>query len=279
MDLLPALAEALDRFMNKGVKEDKGCTGKTALAEALDALRYEHHEPFLRGIRYVQLEPGFGAPTDTAARLRSVCAVALVRTGRREEILAELTTLLVDGEAEPRRVAAQNLGFGVPSEASEWVLRLKVLTGDESPEVLGDCFTSLLHLAPQRSFDFVAGYLAGHDPDVAQAAAVALAQSHDRQRALALLIGQFERAFSAGFQQAILTAIALARIPSAIDFLEKIVAAGDPTLAAAAIRGMAIYRTDEQVRLRAQNAVLARGLPLLQEEFTRSFDVGCRLRE
>ncbi len=201
-DLLPALAEALDRFMAKGVKEDKGCTGKTALAEALDALRYEHHEPFLRGIRYVQLEPGFGGPpTDTAARLRSVCAAALVRTGRREEILAELTTLLVDSEAEPRRAAAQNLGFGVPSEASEWVLRLKVLTGDESPEVLGDCFTSLLHLAPQRSFDFVAGYLAGHDPDVAEAAAIALAQSHDRQRALALLINQFEKAFSAGFQQ------------------------------------------------------------------------------
>ena len=97
------------------------------------------------------------------------------------------------------------------------VLRLKVLTGDESLEVLGDCFTSLLHLAPQRSFDFVAGYFAGHDPDVAQAAAIALAQSQDRQRALALLTDRFEKAFSGEFQQALLTAIALARIPSAID--------------------------------------------------------------
>jgi len=278
-DLLPELAEALDRFMKKGAKEDKGCTGKTALTEALDALHYEHHEPFLRGIRYVQLEPGFGEQTDTAARLRSVCAAALVRTGRREDILVELTTLLVDGEAEPRRVAAQNLGFAVPSEASELVLRLKVLTGDESPEVLGDCFTSLLHLAPQRSFDFVAGYLAGHDPDVAQAAAIALAQSQDRQRALALLIERFEKAFSGEFQEALLTAIALVRIPLAIDFLARILAHENSHLAAAAIRAMAIYRTDEQVKSRAQNAVLARGLPLLQEEFTRSFDVAARLRD
>ena len=203
-DLLPAFAEALDRFMAKGVKEDKGCTGKTALAEALDALHYEHHEPFLRGIRYVQLEPGFGGPpTDTAARLRSVCAAALVRTGRREEILAELTTLLVDSEAEPRRAAAQNLGFGVPSEASEWVLRLKVLTGDESPEVLGDCFTSLLHLAPQRSFDFVAGYLAATTPTLPRPPPLPWPSPTTGNAPWRLLINQFERAFSAGFQQAL----------------------------------------------------------------------------
>ena len=181
-ELLPELGGAFDRFLAKGAKEDKGCVGKTALAEALDALGHEHFEPFLRGIHHIQLEPVFGGQADTAARLRAVCAIALARTARREDVLLELTALLMDSEPEPRRAAAQNLGLAVPSEASELVLRLKVLVGDEVPEVLGDCFASLLHFAPQRSFDFVAGYVANHDPDVAQAAAFALAQSQNRQR-------------------------------------------------------------------------------------------------
>ena len=113
-DLLPDLVESFDRFMAKPGKEDKGCTAKTALVEALESLGYEHDEPFLRGIRYFQLEPAYGGEADTAARLRSVCASALVRTGRRADVLLELVTLLMDREPEPRRVAAQNLGFALP---------------------------------------------------------------------------------------------------------------------------------------------------------------------
>jgi HEAT repeat protein len=270
-DLLPELGDAFNRFMSKGAKEDKGCVGKTALAEALDALGYESAEPFFRGVRYIQLESVYGGRADTAARLRSVCAAGLVRTGRREEVLIELTSLLMDGEPEPRRVAAQNLGFAVPSEASELVLRLKVLAGDEVPDVLGDCFSSLLHLAPQRSMEFVTGYLSDNDPDVAQAAAIALAQSQGRQPAVDILINAFMNDFRTEYKENFLAAIALARIPPAIDFLEKVIADEHPTLAAAAIRAMAIYRSDEQLKSRARGAVLSRGLPMLQEEFDKSF--------
>jgi hypothetical protein len=270
-DLLPELAEAFERFMAKGAKEDKGCIGKTALAEALDALGYGPFEPFLRGVRYIQLEAGYGGSTDTAARLRAVCAAALVRTGRREDVLIELTTLLMDGEAEPRRVAAQNLGFAVPCEASELVLRLKLMAGDKSPDVLGDCFTSLLHLAPQRSMELVSVYLSGHDEEAVQAAAIALAESPSRQPAIEILINEFERSFSLEYKEIFLGAIALARIPAAIDFLEKAVAEEDPQLAAAAIRGLALYRGDERLKARVQDAAVARGLPKLKEEFEKSF--------
>ena len=123
----------------------------------------------------------------------------------REDVLLELTTLLMDREPEPRRTAAQNLGLALPSEASELVLRLKVLAGDESPEVLGDCFSSLLFLAPERSFDFVVGFLACGSPDVVQAASIALAQSQLRERAVPVLVERFHaswglrtRGFAAG---------------------------------------------------------------------------------
>jgi len=272
-ELLSDLAVTFDRFMKKPGEEDKGCMAKTALAEAMETLGYERHEPFLRGVRYFQLEPAFGGAVDTAARLRSVCTAALVRTGRREDVLIELTTLLTDREPEPRRVAAQNLGFALPSEASELLLRLKVLTGDESSEVLGDCFSSLLHLAPERSFEFVVGFLTSASADVVEAASIALAQSQLRQRAVPVLIDRFQVGAGMESKEILLASIALARIPPAVDFLLKVVADERPELAAVAIRAMSGYKADERLRESVRRTVLSRGVALLSEEFTRSFRV------
>jgi hypothetical protein len=270
-DLLPDLVASFDRFLDKSWEEDKGCIAKTALAEALDSLGYPKDQPFLRGVRYFQVEPGYGGSTDTAARLRSVCASALVRTGRREDILFELTTLLMDPETEPRRVAAQNLAHAVPCEASELLLRLKVMVGDKSADVLEDCFSGLLQLSPQRSFDLVAGYLSDSEPEIVQAAAIALAQSQARQRALDVLIRRFEEQYSPEYQDLFLTAIALARVPAAIDYLVNVIAKGKPRLAETAVRAMYIYRSDDSVRERVRAAVVARGSPVLMREFEVSF--------
>lgn len=272
-DLLSDLVKSFDRFMEKPGKEDKGCTAKTALAEALENLGYEHHEPFLRGIRYFQPEPVYGGEVDTAARLRSVCAAGLVRTGRRDAVLLELTTLLTDREPEPRRIAAQNLGFALPSEASELLLRLKVLTGDESGEVLGDCFSSLLHLAPERSFDFVVGFLTNHSLDVVQAASIALAQSQLRQRAVPVLVERFRGGVGTEYKEIMLASIALARAASAVEFLVSVVADEHPDLAAAAIRLLAGYRADDRLRERVRSIVVSRGVRMLAEEFAKSFRV------
>jgi hypothetical protein len=159
----------------------------------------------------------------------------------------------------------------LPSEASELVLRLKVLTGDESPEVPGDCFSSLLHLAPERSFDFVAGFLTNDNLDVAQAASIALAQSQLRQRAVPILVERFRGAVGTEYQEIMLTSIALARVPSAVEFLLTVVADEHPNLAAAAIRAMAGYRADDRVRERVRSIVVSRGVRKLVEEFAESF--------
>jgi HEAT repeat protein len=174
-------------------------------------------------------------------------------------------------EPESRRVAAQNLGFALPSKTSELLLRLKVLAGDESPEVLGDCFSSLLYAAPERSFDFVVGFLASGDPDVVQAASIALAQSQLRGRAVPLLVDRFRGSFGTEYKEIMLASIALARIPPAVDFLLKVVADEQPDLAAAAIRAMSCYRADEGMRERMREIVSSRGLRMLSEEFARSF--------
>lgn len=270
-ELLPDLLASFDRFMAKPAKEDKGCTAKIALAETMESLNYEHPEPFLRGIRYFQVEPVYGGEVDTAARLRSICATALVRTGRRDEVLLELTTLLMDREPEPRRAAAQNLGFAFPSETTELLLRLKVLAGDASPEVLGDCFSSLLHVAPEPSFDFVVGFLANASLDIVQAASIALAQSQLRERAVPVLVERFRGSIGTEYKEVMLGSIALARVPPAIDFLLKVVADERPELAAAAIRAMSGCRTDDKLREQVQDIVHSRGLRLLSEEFARSF--------
>ena len=139
--------------------------------------------------------------------------------------------------------------------------------------MLGDCFSSLLHVAPERSLDFVIGFLANGNPDVVQAASIALAQSQLRERALPVLVDRFRGSLGTEYKEIMRGSIALARIPAAVDFLLKVVADERPELAAAAIRAMSGCRTDEELRERVRNIVLSRRLRGLSEEFARSFRV------
>ncbi len=50
------------------------------------------------------------------------------------------------------------ISCGYPREA-EALLRFKVLVGDENPEVLGECFTGLLAIAPEECLALVASNL------------------------------------------------------------------------------------------------------------------------
>src|SRR5215831_14069069 len=68
-DLVPKLAAAFDRFLQKG---DKGCAALNALARALVNLDYEDDELFRRGMKHVQMEPVYGGSEDVAAELRGI---------------------------------------------------------------------------------------------------------------------------------------------------------------------------------------------------------------
>jgi hypothetical protein len=117
----------------------------------------------------------------------------------------------------------------------------------------------------------VAGFLASASADIVQAASIALAQSQLRQRAVPVLIDRFRGGIGTEYKHILLASIALARVPSAVDFLLKVVADEHPDQAGAAIRAMSGYRADDRLRERVRSVVLSRGVPALAEEFARSF--------
>ncbi len=125
--LIPNLLEAFDRFCDNPVKRDPGCLAKEAAIATLDQMDYGDAAIFLRGIKWIQAEPAYGRPVDTAAGMRGQCALALVRIGYADAAL-ELAELLVDAESQPRIAAARALA-GISRDQSEPLLRLKALMG------------------------------------------------------------------------------------------------------------------------------------------------------
>src|SRR5690349_20913848 len=55
----PPMVEAFRRFLIHGATTDRGCEAKIAIVKALEQIEYPSHEPFLHGIRCVQMEPGY----------------------------------------------------------------------------------------------------------------------------------------------------------------------------------------------------------------------------
>jgi len=124
------------------------------------------------------LEPVFGGKADAAATLRGACALALIDCPLPTiTILRHLAALLADSETTVRVDAVRAIThLGDPAGAV--LLRLKALTGDAAPEVLGQCFSALLALEDVAdAVPFVERFLESPEPDVQLEAACALAQS------------------------------------------------------------------------------------------------------
>lgn len=246
---------AFPRLLVDPLKRDKGCLAKTALAKALVELERPASEIFLAGVHYVQLEPVWGGSTDAASALRGWCAHGLVRM-RHGEAMLEIAPLLVDPERPARIAAAEALGDS-GQLAAEALLRLKIHSGDEEPEVVGECFTSLLRLEPERSLPFVGRFLADGDPAVAEGAALALGESR-REEAIDLLQDRLEVTVDADVRRALYLALALTRRERAIDLLVKEVESGPSGRAAQALRALALHRFDDGLRERLRELVVAR---------------------
>ena len=145
-ELARDLVTAFERLMIDPIKKDPGCVGKRALAEALVRLEYEDMDVFREGIDHSQLEPVWGGTADTAAPLRSACAIGLVRYAGRVEVLNRCALLLVDRYKEARIGGIRAIAaLAVPEGAA--LLRLKLLVGDTDSEVVGECCSALLQLA------------------------------------------------------------------------------------------------------------------------------------
>ncbi len=238
--LVSELEQAYERFMYAQGKPDPGCAAKRAIVEALTALDYAKADIFLSGIKHVQMEPVYGGREDTAPTLRASCARALATMNHPEALLL-LGGLLMDPEPEARRGAITIFEW-LGTRESELALRMKALSSEPEPDIIGGCLLALLRISPDRSFDFVAEFLQRND-EVSEHAALALGESHIPE-AFGCLQTAWESAFEASAREGLLLALALHRSDEAFDFLLTILAEEPVRVVFKALEVLAIFRAD-----------------------------------
>lgn len=249
---IPSLIAAFTHLLRQPATADKLCRAKEAIVAALEQLDNPDPDPYLLGLRHVQMEPVFGGREDTAANLRGHCAIALARMRYREAHFAILP-LLTDPEPQPRRAAVKAL-VHLGDERSELLLRLKVLTGDPEPGILGNCFSGLLAMEPDRALPFVAGFLHAHDSILIEQAALALGGSH-LEAAFPLLRACWEDNSDLSLRRSLLLAISLLRSEDAFDYLLQIMRDEGRTTALMACEALAIYGSEPRRRDRVAEVV------------------------
>lgn len=266
--LIPDLVAGFSKFMADAPRLDKRCAALTAIASALYELDYVEPEPYLAGIKHVQLEGSYGPPVDEAAKLRAVSAQGLLRT-RHADRLSEVVQLLVDREPAARMGAIRALGVN-GGEAGVLLLRLKVLTGDTEPAVMAECFSALLVASADKSVKFVAKYIDSDDEPTAEAAMLALGESR-LPAAYSVLNEKWNRTVLMPVKRALLAAMAALKLEAAIAFLISLVESANAETAAAAVEALCIYRHNERVSESARTAVLTRKEKAIVEEYRDSF--------
>lgn len=255
-ELIPDLVAAWPRFLDSPVKRDPRCLAKTALTVALFKLEFEDPEFWLAGMRYRQQEPGWGAAADSAVDIRCNSALALANS-RYSRATAELALLLNDSERGVRSGAARAISCCNPHEA-EPLLRFKVVVGDADPEVMGECFSGLLAIAPEESMALVAERLRAKDSGVADYAALALGES---RHPAALKHLQDTWNVTPGWselRQVLARAAALHRSPEALDWLVTIIERGDDKSADIAADALSVFDRNDKLMERVKAAQAAR---------------------
>lgn len=267
--LLPEMIAAFHRFYENAEKADPQCWAKNAISRALPRLGCRDKEVFLRGIRFHQWEPTWGGKSDTAGTLRGNCAHALVACDDlpNGELLLLLLDLLVDADKSVRveavRAMAQIGELAIP------ILRLRALIPGEEPDVLAACFSALLAIDRDSAIPFVARFLPQGD-DAAGEAAFALAETHCDAALSALLDARKSVAHpEPWFAGALLSALALTRLPTAADYLLGLIAR-DERDAPQAIEALGKAAPSEELRARIAKAVDEVGSPRLQTALRES---------
>jgi HEAT repeat protein len=265
VDLAPAMETACNHFFDA---EDKGCLAKTAIATVLNQLSAGSELLFLRGVRHVQMEAGWGAAVDVAGELRAVSGLALAALGSRTALI-ELSDLLMDSLPGCRSAAAHGIAH-VGHESGALPLRVKLLAGDKEIEVIEECLAALAIVTPKPAVGFIERMLEHEDEQVKAAAAIALGSTRTPE-GLAVLLNRWERDITPASRNRLLPGIAVARLPQALDFLMDLIEAGNRATAVQAITALAHYRHDAQVKKRIAEAVENRQDANLQQQLNAIF--------
>ena len=127
---------------------------------------------------------------------------------------------------------------------------------------------TLLELQGDDAIDFVRRFLY-KDEDAAREAALAIASLRNAD-AFRLLKEGWGEASLIRLRPALLTAMALTRVPEALDFLVSLIE-GDSQHAGAAVEALGAMRSSDEVRSRAAAAVGRSGNARLQALFNQHF--------
>ncbi len=216
-DLRDKLVAAFNRMFENPHKLDPTCAALTSIVKALHTLDCEDPTPFFKGIRHRQMEGSFGPPVDAAVELRAASAIALARHTH-PRVITEITDRLADKEPGARLGAATALGC-CGSPAAYPLLHFKTLIGDPEPDVITECYTSLLVLDPQLAIELIKRALNGGD--YAESAALALGPFRHPET-FSILKERYEELAGGPLKQTILLAISLCRTEEAAAYLEPL---------------------------------------------------------
>lgn len=250
------LKTTFERFVKDGVRRDPQCLAKQSICRALVALDCCDAAFYRSGIVYTQMEPVWGGSADTAVDVRVSCAMGLANSGD-PRALHDIAVLLNDSEVRARIGAARAAACGKPSEA-ELLLRFKIIVGDKEPEVLGECFASLLQLVAAEALPLIARHLNERDEAVAEQAAIALGESRLTEALPFLKEAWDSVALSPSFRRSLARAVALQRNDAAFDWLLKLIAEGSQPSAECAVEALSIYKDNVQLAGRVRAALMER---------------------
>lgn len=256
--LLPDVLTAFDRFFIDPAKTDPKCWAKEALGKALVKLGHRSKDAYLRGMRHHQMEASWGPPVDTAGALRGTCTHALVDCPgiSDADLLTTLLEPLTDIDKTVRMEAARAIG-NVGGVSAALLLRLRAMLGptpgnDGEAEAMGAVYSSLLSLEGAAAVALVAKALEDGD-DTAAEAAFALADARSPE-ALAALLARHRAGADAWFTSVLLSAVALSRLPEAMDYLIAVIERGVRE-APEAIEAIARTAPSAELRARVEQAV------------------------
>lgn len=272
---LPDILAAYDRFFHDPVKTDPQCWAKNALAAALVKLGHRQRDAYLHGMRHHQMEPVWGGQSDTAGTLRATCAHALVDCPgiSDADLLVALLDPLTDLDKSVRVEAARAIA-NIGGVSAALLLRLRVLLSSViqqqgEPEVLGAVFASLLSLEGASAIPLVAKSLEAED-DAAAEAAFALADLRTPE-SLAPLLAHLRAGADPSFIPILLTAVALTRLPEALETLIALIAR-DAREAPDALEALARIAPTAELLSRIQAAVDQADSLRVKQAFNRLFD-------
>jgi HEAT repeat protein len=259
-ELIPDLLRAFDRIFENAVEHDPQCWGKNAIAAALKDLEHTESAPFLRGLRYIQMEPVMGGQVDTAETLRGTCLLALVACSdlHHDDAMRCFVDALTEKSQTVRLEAVRALGQMAGREAA-LVLRLKARIGDDEPSVAAQVFDALLSIEGEQAVPLLSDLLHSGKAAVREEAALALGSSR-LPRACDLLREAYSTARDPDFREVLLRAVSLTRTESGLQWLLELVRTARKRDAVNALHALALHKSSDEIRRAVTSAVQGRDL-------------------